>query len=52
MQTSTEAYNAMQTTIISQENRNRELFTETASCHKDLLEVRTDLIQCTTALCR
>lgn len=47
-----EAMKSMQETILSQEERNRELFEENAKCHKDLLEAQSDLMLCSTAICR
>lgn len=47
-----ESMKSMQDTILSQENRNRELFNENKSCHNELYEIKSDLAQCSTAMCK
>lgn len=43
---------SMQETIKSQEDRNRELFEMNTSAHEENNNLRSDLIQCTSAMCR
>lgn len=47
-----ESMKSMQEIIQSQENRNRELFEQNAKAHEELNEIKSDLIQCSGALCR
>lgn len=42
----------MQETIKSQEDRNRELFEINTRAHEENNNLRSDLIQCTSAMCR
>lgn len=46
-----DAFHAMQETIKSQEDRNRELFEMNAKAHEEINELKSDLMQCSNALC-
>lgn len=56
LQTQAQAYSqtiqSMQETIKSQEDRNRELFEINTRAHEENNNLRSDLIQCTSAMCR
>ena len=56
LQTKTQAYRqmilSMQETIKSQEDRNRELFEMNVNAHEEINMLKSDLIQCTSAMCR
>ena len=56
LQTKTQAYSqmilSMQETIKSQEDRNRELFEMNVNAHEEINMLKSDLIQCTSAMCR
>ena len=43
---------SMQETIKSQEDRNRELFEMNVNAHEEINMLKSDLIQCTSAMCR
>lgn len=43
---------SMQETIKSQEDRNRELFEMNTRAHEEINDLKSDLIQCTSAMCR
>ena len=55
-QTQFQSYNdsmaAMQSTILSQETRNKELFELNTQAHDEINELKSDLMQCSVALCR
>lgn len=51
MQSYSDAFKAMQETIKSQEDRNRELFELNAKAHEEINELKSDFIQCSNALC-
>ena len=56
LQTQANAYSqmilSMQETIKSQEDRNRELFEMNVNAHEEINMLKSDLIQCTSAMCR
>lgn len=56
LQTQAHAYSqtiqSMQETIKSQEDRNRELFEMNVNAHEEINMLKSDLIQCTSAMCR
>ena len=52
MQSYADAFRAMQETIKSQEQRNRELFEMNAKAHEEINELKSDIMQCSNALCR
>ena len=56
LQTRAHAYSqtilSMQETIKSQEDRNRELFEMNVNAHEEINMLKSDLIQCTSAMCR
>lgn len=56
LQTQANAYSqmilSMQETIKSQEDRNRELFEMNVNDHEEINMLKSDLIQCTSAMCR
>ena len=43
---------SMQETIKSQEDRNRELFEMNVNAHEEINMLKSDLIQCTSAMCK
>ena len=43
---------AMQSTILSQETRNKELFELNVQAHDEINKLKSDLMQCSMALCR
>lgn len=55
-QTQFQSYNdsmgAMQSTILSQETRNKELFELNVQAHDEINKLKSDLMQCSMALCR
>lgn len=51
-QTATDAMSAMQETITKQVEANQELFVSNASLQKENGELKSDLIQCSSAICR
>lgn len=51
MQSYADAFRAMQETIKSQESRNRELFEMNAKAHEEINGLKSDLMQCSNALC-
>lgn len=55
-QTQFQSYNdsmaAMQSTILSQATRNKELFELNTQAHNEINELKSDLMQCSVALCR
>lgn len=52
IQSYTDAMTAMQATILSQENRNRELFEANFKAHNEINDLKSDLAQCAMSLCR
>lgn len=52
LQTYNDSMTAMQSTILSQENRNKELFELNVQAHNEINELKSDLMQCSMALCR
>ena len=51
LQTYNDSMTAMQSTILSQENRNKELFELNVQAHNEINELKSDLMQCSMALC-
>ena len=55
-QTQFQSYNdsmgAMQSTILSQETRNKELFELNVKAHDEINKLKSDLMQCSMSLCR
>ena len=51
MQAYADAFRSMQETIKSQEERNRELFEMNSKSHEEINELKSDLLQCSNALC-
>jgi len=50
-QTYNDSMTAMQSTILSQENRNKELFELNVKAHDEINDLKSDLVQCSMALC-
>ena len=51
MQSYADAFKAMQETIKSQEDRNRELFELNSKMQEEVNELKSDFMQCSNALC-